>query len=260
MRKTDNKIFAGYVKSMSDQKRTFMVGKKRVVKKIIINDGSRLGKLLIANKNKNHVKSKEKSSTINSLLGQVSRAVSRFILKSGLEIEKIKQVHPAVAVSRKKYRLMKDGAKFYYVDINHCFWRIAFLKGYIGEKLYEKWANEQGELKTFRNMSLGCIKASEGRTYYIRGVRSYEIEEDKTLQCTIYDNIRFTCYNFLGEISKEVGDNFIAYKTDGIMVDNKKGLAKVKKLMKKNNFMFTVKECEKIDELTYRVDGTTKRM
>lgn len=255
MRKIDNKFFAGYVKSMSDQKRTFMVGKKRRVKKIIFNN-----KILVLNKNKNHVKSKKKSSEINSLLGQVAMAVNRFIIKSGLVVEKIKQVHLALAVSRKKYRLMKDGAKFYYVDINHCFWRIAFLKGYIGEKLYEKWANEQGELKTFRNMSLGCIKAPDGRTYYIRGVESYEIEEDKTLQCIIYDNIRFTCYNFLGEIAKEVQDDFIAYKTDGIMVDSKKGLANVKKLMKKNNFMFTVKECEKIDELTYRIDDTIKRM
>ena len=254
MRKIDNKSFSGYVKSMSDQKRTFIVGKKRGNKGIIFNN-----KYLVMNRNKNIVKNKKvKSSEINSLIGQVAKSVNRFLVSVKLDPEIIKQEHPSTSTNRRKYRLMKDGAKFYYVDIAHCYWRISFLKRYISEKLYNNVLLKD-ELKLFRNIALACIVSPAGRTYYIRGVKSYVIEEDRSLHRIIYNNIRFTCYNLLGEIAKSAGDSFIAYRTDGIMVE-KKGLAKVKKLMKENNFMFTVKECEKMDELYYLYEGDKKKM
>ncbi len=153
---------------------------------------------------------------------------------------------------------MRTGTTFYYVDISHCFWRIAYLKGYITKRLYES-VLKQPELKTARNIALACIVASKWRKYVVNGVFRCEITEDRTLQRVIYDNIRFTCYNTMGMIASFIEKNCIAYRTDGIMVD-KVGLPKVKKLIRAQNFEYTVQECVKIDEVTYLSAGRTKNI
>ena len=256
MRKVDSKSFDGYKNSLSTQRRTFIIEKKRNVKSIILG-----GKYIILQKNKNQLeKQKIKKSRITSLFAQVAKSINNYIVKSGLEVEKVKQNNSSSYTNRKKYRLMKEGEKFYYVDIAHCFWRIAFLRNYITERLYKN-VLEQTDLKLYRNMALACIIAPKGREYWVRGEKIAEIYEDKTLHRTIYDNIRFTAYNLMGNIQQAIGDHCIAFRTDGIMVDNKKGLEMVKKLITDHDFSYSVIECTKIDELTYKYgENKTKKM
>jgi hypothetical protein len=256
MRKIEGKVFGSYIKSFSDQKKTFIVERKRSIKTIII--GS---KYIILQRNKNQLKNqKVKKSKITSLFAQVAKCVNAYIIKSGLTVKKVKQKSTSSYTNRRKYREMKDNAKFYYVDIAHCYWRVAFLQNYISENLYKTVLNT-ADLKLYRNMALACIVAPKGREYYIRGVKVMEIYEDKSLHRIIYDNIRFTAYNLMETIKREVGEHCIAYRTDGIMVDSKKGLEMVKKLIKENNFDYTVTECTKIDELSYKYgDSKTKKM
>jgi len=256
VRKIDNKSFDGYKKSLSAQKRTFIVEKKRNVRSIILGK-----KYIILQKNKNQIKNDNvKKSKITSLFAQVAKGVNSYIIKSGLTVDKINQENPSSYTNRKKYRLMKDGAKFYYIDIAHCYWRISFLLNYISENLYKSVLNAP-DLKLYRNMALACIIAPKGREYYSRGVKILEIHEDKTLNRIIYDNIRFTAYNLMGSIKIELGEHCIAYRTDGIMVDNKKSLEMVKELITISNFDYTVTECTKIDEINYRYgDKKVKKM
>jgi hypothetical protein len=256
MRKIESKVFGGYVKSLADQRRTFIVEKKRSVKSILIGT-----KYIILQKNKNQLKNDKVNKTrITSLFAQVAKCVNAYIIKSELTVKKIKQIGTSSYTNRKKYRLMKDDAKFYYVDIAHCYWRIAFLRDYISETLYKNIL-ETEDLKLYRNMALACIVAPKGREYWIRGEKILEIYEDKTLHRIVYDNIRFTAYNLMDIIKKEVDEHCIAYRTDGIMVDSKKGLEMVKKLITEHNFSYTVTECTKIDELTYKYgNAKTKKM
>jgi hypothetical protein len=150
---------------------------------------------------------------------------------------------------------MKIGDKFYYIDISHCYWRIAYLKNYISKKLYEN-VLKKPELKIYRNMALACIVAPKKRQYFKNGEMILEISEDKELWKIIYDNIRFTSYNIIGNISssEDIKKYFIAYRTDGIMV-TKPALKFVENMLKQHNLDYKVYNCVKVDDNHYYFDS-----
>ncbi len=245
--------FDGYKRSFENQKRNFIVARKRSTSRILMR-----GKTILMAKGKSTNLEKKQRSKIIALFGQVSRAITAFIIKNGLYVEVIKQRHGSTFTNRKMYRQMKDNSKFYYVDISHCFWRISFLKNYVGEKLYTS-VLEKPELKLYRNMALACIIAPEIREYYRNGVLLNTISEDRTIYSTIYNNIRYTAYNLMGDIKDTLPDEVIAYRTDGVMV-KKSALSKVKNIFKDAGFSFSVVECYKQDELFYMYDDKQKKM
>ncbi len=261
MKKVDNETFDFYIKSFEEQKRTFIVEEKRSFKKLMMR-----GKVILyQEKDIKETMTKTQRVEYFSLLGRVSKSINKFIIDSDFEVKKIECSNGAVWVNRKKYREMKDGAKFYYVDASHCFWRIAYMLGYLNEKLYFSIL-EKPELKKYRNQSLSCIVAPKSRKYFKDGKpilmedgKALEISEDKRLYATIYNNIRFTAYNLMGFAKEQLGDSIIAYKTDGVMVQ-KKGLSKAKKIFKDCGFDYSITECFKEDELFFDYDGERKKM
>lgn len=255
MKKVDKEAFEFYVKSFEEQKRNFVVEEKRSFKRLIMR-----GKTILSCENKDREEekmNKEQRGQFFSLLGQVAKSATKYIIDNNFEVEKVESLCGAVYVNRKKYREMKEGAKFYYVDAAHCFWRIAYLKGYISENLYNSMLDKP-ELKQYRQMALSCIVAPKSRKYFKAGSPTLEIFEDKRLYARIYNNIRFTAYNTMGYLKQELGDAFIAYKTDGVMVQ-KKGLSKAKKLFKECGFDYKITECFKEDELYFWYDGDVKK-
>lgn len=244
MLQLETKDFKGYIKELKVSKSKFIIEKKRTVSSLLMG-----GKYFALSRNRNHIAKDENKKEIISLFAQVAKSITKFIMNSGLMIEEIHQIHPSSGTSRMKYAKMKVGAEFYYVDVAHCFWRIAFLKGYITPKLYQNILNKP-ELKIYRNMALACIVASRSREYVEDGVTVLEVSEERTLFKMIYNNIRFTSYNVMGGIAEEVENNFIAYRTDGIMV-TKPAVKKVGELLKEQGFDYTVTPCFKIDDGYY---------
>jgi hypothetical protein len=253
MLKLEQKDFKGYIKDLDERKSRFIVDKKRTVSSLVIG-----GKYFALSRNKNEISKGEKKTEIISLIAQVSKSVTSFIIKNGLEVTKIYQKHPSSDTNRIKYSKMKVGSEFWYVDVAHCYWRISYLRNYITKRLYEN-VLKKPELKLYRNMALACIVASRTREYHDDGKKILEISEDKTLQKIIYDNIRFTCYNVMGEISREVYKNFIAYRTDGIMV-TKPAVNTVKKMLSEFGFDYTVVKCIKISDTQYYYGKKIKKM
>ncbi len=237
---------------------TFSVEFKRSVSCVFVRN-----KAVMLTQSKTMLKSKEKNDKetmikINSLINQVAKSVNRFIVASNFEVNKLKQYYPALDTNRIKWSKMKAGDEFYYIDISHCYWRIGYMHGYINEKLYQNILKKP-EIKQYRNMSLALIIAPRGRDYWVRGKWKMRIQEDKTLYSIIYNNIRFTCYNVLGEMNKLFKQHSIGYRTDGIMV-TKPAVSKVKKYLADNGFDYTVEKCTKINDGHYLIGTKVKRM
>ncbi|MEM4271258.1 MAG: hypothetical protein QXO70_04160 [Candidatus Pacearchaeota archaeon] len=253
MLKLEQKEFKGFIKDLKDRKSKFIIDTKRTVSSIIMG-----GKFFALSRNKNHIGKDEKKTEIISLFAQVAKSVTSHIEKNNFTVERIPQRHPSSDTNRLKYAKMKIGAEFWYVDVSHCYWRIAFLRKYITPKLYEN-VLKKPELKIYRNMALACIVAPRKRQYFDDGEMILEITEERGLWKMIYDNIRFTSYNLMGDISKQVEKNFIAYRTDGIMV-TKPALPKVKKMLTDAGFAYTVTRCIKIDDGHYYYGKKVKKI
>lgn len=119
-------------------------------------------------------------------------------------------------VNRFNKKNEKYRGKITATDVDHAYWRIAFLMDIISEKTYNKGL----EIKDKAVRLAALANLASRKEYFI-------IEDGKLTKKTIilkfdpllqrvYNNIRFTCYEHMNNMANLLGDDFIAYKTDCI--------------------------------------------
>lgn len=128
--------------------------------------------------------------------------------------------------------VVKNKAKITATDVNHAYWRIAYMNGYISGRTYEKGLLIQE--KTIRLAALANLASAKQYFIIENGEvtkKSVTLRFDATLQC-LYNNIRYECYGHMMNIAKLLGNQFICYKTDCIYyLDNKKNRELVQSYM-----------------------------
>jgi hypothetical protein len=102
-------------------------------------------------------------------------------------------------------------------DLDHAYWRIAYVKGYISEKTY-KHGIKDDKAKTIRLATLGNLGSELKFDEYVNGeyVKTIvERRENKAMKM-VYKDIRYTCFFMMYEISKLLGNDFESWATDCI--------------------------------------------
>lgn len=184
------------------------------------------------------------------IFSATKKQVGNWLKSNRLEI--LSELYPSVRKNIGLYNSLPEYGKFMFTDMNHAYWRMAYNMGYIKKKLYEKLIDEelpkekQKEYKLLRNKALACLRSpvkifdyqgsSQIRKYYDG---SGELEQ-------LYNDIRNRCYKIIYDISHEIPDGFIKYKTDGIyyMPEHQK---RVEEVMQQNSMPFKTFMCKKID-------------
>jgi hypothetical protein len=101
-------------------------------------------------------------------------------------------------------------------DIDHAYWRIAYLDGIITDKTYAKGLELKD--KTLRLAALANLSSAKEYNIIKDGEvtkKTVILKYDPILQ-KIYNNIRYSCYEHMSNIANMLGDDFICYKTDCI--------------------------------------------
>lgn len=103
-------------------------------------------------------------------------------------------------------------------DLNHAFWRIAFIKGIINEKTYEKGLNENVKVKALRLATLSVLGREKKFTEYVNGkpVGDHVTQKKDEKKKKVFLYVRLVCYNMMFELSKKLGADFERWKTDCI--------------------------------------------
>lgn len=121
-------------------------------------------------------------------------------------------------------------------DLNHAYWRIAFNLGIISELTYVKGLDDR--FKSVRLAALSTLGADKKYRLIKKGVITDEykiIKGDEELQ-QIYKLIRYTCYNYMNQVKRLLGSDFLCYKTDAIYyMDTKENRKLVRDFFKKKN-------------------------
>lgn len=101
-------------------------------------------------------------------------------------------------------------------DLNHAYWRIAYLMGKISEKTYKKGLeSNDSNIKIARLSALSVLGRVKTYERYVHGkfIENVAIQKDKDLK-NYYYNIRFYCYQCMWELSRMLGDDFYSYRVD----------------------------------------------
>jgi hypothetical protein len=124
-------------------------------------------------------------------------------------------------------------------DINHAYWRIAYLMGVISQKIYDKGLLLDN--KTLRLASLSNLSSKKEYQIIKEGIVTQEyktLKYDEVLH-TVYNNIRYSCYEYMNNIAELLGNDFICYKTDCIYyVDTLKNREIVHNYLTSKNLLF----------------------
>jgi hypothetical protein len=112
-------------------------------------------------------------------------------------------------------------------DLDHAYWRIAFLLGIITKLTYERALDV--EFKVVRLASLSTLGAGKEFRKIEEGVLTdnyVKVGEIPELQ-KVYKLIRYTCYDYMQECANLLGEDFIAYRTDAIYYRDSKENRKI---------------------------------
>lgn len=134
------------------------------------------------------------------------------------------------------------GEKYSY-DINHAYWRIAFINGYINEKTYNYGLvlREKDEaLKQLYCMTLSVRGQGKVLDGYIglKSTGNTKIIGGDDRHKDIYADIRYKTYEIMDKIAHKLGDDFIEYNVDCVTFKNKKNCEIVERMLTEENVMF----------------------
>ncbi len=113
-------------------------------------------------------------------------------------------------------KLRDYSGKITATDVNHAYWRIAFLHGVITEKTYKKGLLIKD--KAIRLAALANLASSKEYSVIKDGEMTNKtiiLKYDPILQ-KVYNNIRYTCYEHMMLLANMLKEDFICYKTDCI--------------------------------------------
>jgi len=123
-------------------------------------------------------------------------------------------------------------------DLNHAYWRIAYNKGIISAKTYEKGLDDK--FKSVRLAALSTLGANKKYQRIIDGKVTSEtliIKGDEQLQ-RVYVLIRLTCYKYMYQVKRMLKKDFLCYKTDAIYyIDTKENRQKVREFFKSKDLL-----------------------
>ena len=145
------------------------------------------------------------------LFSMVQNDVNNF-----LDINPYIDIPPKVNTAEYNYSYNDEIGTLTATDLDHAFWRIAYVKGYITKNTYQKGLPSTG--KAIRLASLSVLGRGKKFDKYVEGefVESIEIKKpDATLQ-KVYVDIRYSCYYMMYELSQILKDDFESWKTDCI--------------------------------------------
>lgn len=118
----------------------------------------------------------------------------------------------------KQYNLSYDDSygKLIGTDLNHAYWRLAYVKGYISKSTYNHGLKD--ECKKIRNASIAILGRTKSFEKFEKGEKIVDVEtqkEDRLLKM-IFTDIRHSCFAIMSNLALMLGDDFDSYKTDCI--------------------------------------------
>tara|TARA_B100000497_G_scaffold13947_1_gene16061 strand:- start:12 stop:713 length:702 start_codon:yes stop_codon:yes gene_type:complete len=188
-----------YVKDLINSKLSFQVRRASECTEIILDD-----KHIVFASQSNFPK--KKIYLFNSVKQQVSKWLKENVVFLPEEIKSI----------RYNYDYDTDEGTMCGTDLNHAYWRIAYLYGMINEKTYI--AGLDTECKALRLATLSVLGREKKFDNYEKGEikESYVYQKENVDLKNVFKFIRLTCFSFMKEASDLLGDDFFAWKTDCI--------------------------------------------
>jgi hypothetical protein len=101
-------------------------------------------------------------------------------------------------------------------DLDHAYWRIAYVNNYISKKTYEYGLDDRA--KALRLATISVLGREKRFLEYRNGIYVGEVVKKEKIQelHDIFTNVRYSCFYMMWELSQLLKDDFFCWKTDCI--------------------------------------------
>lgn len=237
-----------YIEYLKKEKRDFVVRTSNSQKKVITDQKRNFGYSY-----RGYLSSDEMKKL------WVYSAVKKEVLYYVNNADVLEFIGKRISPQRRNCQLYKElavGYDFAGIDMNHAYWRMAYLKRYISYDLYAKLVTE--EYKLVRNKSLACLTSKIRVETYEKGVLIKDIDEGDPVLLELYEDIRQSTYSLLEDIADRIGDEyFLKFHTDCLYVLPEKAEI-VKEALISSNMLITPFKCLKVTDDCYLEMNTKK--
>lgn len=130
--------------------------------------------------------------------------------------------------------------KVFSYDINHAYWRIAYIKGYISEKTYNHGIRLKAQGNDMKEVYCMAL-STQGQTKTLKASVKGFVKEKKmkiskdVFHRDIYNDIRNSTYAVMDELAHELGNDFLNYNVDCISFAGEHNIQKVEEYFKNKN-------------------------
>jgi len=164
------------------------------------------------------VKGQKRPSGIH-LVGLVKKDVDDYIARTGHTLKIPKKLPYTVYVHKNNIAMYDTGVQALAIDINHCYWRTAYILGYITELTYMKGL-EKDEYKDGRLIAIGNLGKIIGVTMYENGVKVLENADssDYIKYGGFYWSIINKMETLMLELIQSLRHDFLMFLTDCIVI------------------------------------------
>lgn len=208
--------FKDHVKALSVNGRDFQCRYKISKAEIVVKE--KVSYRFNSRKEYDNQLSKSDRGKIANLFKRVKESYERYIMDYELDYPVTPKTHASIKKRNNFYfRAIPEDTEIVLFDINRAFWQIAHKLGIIDKKVYEKFNTPFYKLYT--NIALASYNRGYTMVYYSHGSKKLTITEDMTIYKNLYNNIRYTCYNLIQELVKQLAiDKWYMYNQDALLV------------------------------------------
>lgn len=142
------------------------------------------------------------------LFNLVKKDVQKFIKKYG-------NVELPVNYSSTYYNLNYEHERSIGIDLNHAYWRIAYVKGLISQKTYDYGLHP--ECKALRLATLSVLgREKKFVDKNVENPKEYIVQEFSKPLNDVFKYIRLVCFSMMNSLANKLGPDFDCWRTDCI--------------------------------------------
>ena len=202
--------YAGYLKAYEKSKSDFSVVSYGSTKKIVYGSNTFLF---------SGVKGEKKPLGVH-LISLVKKDIDKLVLE-GHKILKIPEKKPHLTfIHHRHLEYYGEGEEALAIDINHCYWRTAFLLGFISEETYKKGIDKP-EYKDGRLIAIGTLGKILTVRKYKAGIKveEYLDDSDYLKYGGFFWAVIVRIHNMMLELYSVLKEDFLMFLTDCVVID-----------------------------------------
>jgi len=144
-------------------------------------------------------------------------------------------------------KLKVNPDELFKIDINHAYWRIAYLNGYISDKTYKSGLKLKDQDKYMKQAYCMAL-STQGISRKLRGYKGSNLNgkvksiEKTRLHKDIYSDIRNKTFKVMDELAYLIKDDFVSYNVDCITFKNNKNIETIENYLKSKNLTFKIEK------------------